>query len=675
MSSRRPIRILAATAVVALAPVAQASLDLEGVSRDLDACQDFYQYANRKWLETTAIPDDRSAWGSFAIVDRRNEELVRSILEAALQSPPPAGTATRKVVDYYASGLDLAAIERAGLAPLAPLERRIAEVADAASLARALAALHEAGVFAGFSFYVRPDARDSSRYLAEIAQGGLGLPDRDFYFLEDARSKQWREAYRAHLARVFALAGEPAEAAARSADAVFALETELARASMTQVEQRDLDRTYNKGAVGNLAEEAPGLPWRQYLDAIGARQVLEVNVAQPDFFKALGALATQQPPAQWRAYLRWHLLKDAATKLPRAFVQADFDFYKATLEGKKAMPSRHRQVLAVINGNFGDEPMAQALGRLYVERAFPADAKARALALVTNLKGALGARLRTLEWMGEDTRREALAKLAAMRVKIGYPDRWRDYADAEVGPHGFAGNWMRANAFELRRQVALAGRPVDRDDWWMAPQIVNAYYSSRRNEIVFPAGILQPPFFDPKADDAVNYGAIGMVIGHEITHGFDDRGRRFDARGNLRDWWTPEDERRYLERARLVEKQFDAYEGVEGVKLNGKLTLGENLSDIGGLKIAYLALQKALEGKPRAAIDGLSPEQRFFLSFAQAWRSRYRPEHERLLLQTDAHSPPRFRVRGTLANMPEFDAAFSCRTQSRRAAGDHATIW
>jgi predicted metalloendopeptidase len=669
--------LAAALSGLSLAPATQAALDVAGLSPDIDPCTDFYQYANRRWIETTAIPDDRSIWGTTAILAERNEQLLREILEGALEGPrPAAGTPRRKVLAFYASGLDREAIARAGLAPLEKRLAAIARVADTAGLSTALAALQAEGIGAGFAFYVRQDAKDSTRYLAEVAQGGLGLPDRDYYFKDDERSRQQREAYGKHLARMFEMAGDAPAAASRNAADVLALETELARASMTAVERRDVDKTYNKMTPAQLAQEAPGFPWIAHFEALGARNLAELNVAQPEFFKAFAKLAHERPAAQWRAYLRWHLLRDTASKLPAAFEDADFAFYEGLLKGVKAPPSRHRHVLRVISGQYGHEPMAHALGMLFVERAFTPEAKARADALIANIKAALEDRLRQVDWMGEDTRRRALGKLAAINVKIGYPEKWRDFSDADVGDYPFVENWLRAAAYEHRRELARLGRPIDRGEWWMSPHMVNAYYNPRLNEIVFPAGILQPPLFDAKADDALNYGGIGMVIGHEITHGFDDRGRRYDARGNLRDWWTPDDERRYLERAKLVEAQFNAYEGVEGMKVNGKLTLGENISDLGGLKMAYLALQKALSGKPRDAIQGFTPDQRFFLSYAQIWRSRYRPEQERLLLLTNSHSPPRFRVQGPLANMPEFARAFACDpAKALRAERERVNIW
>jgi predicted metalloendopeptidase len=675
--NRVTIRPLAAVALLLLAAHARAALDVGGFDAAIDPCKDLYLHVNRKWIEATEIPSDRSAWGTGAIVDQRNEKTLLGALDAALAATlPPQGSTRRKLLQFYASGMDTAAIEKAGLEPLKAQFALIAAVKDPASLARALGGLHQQGVEPGFAFGVRPDAKDSARYLAEIAQGGLGLPDRDYYFKDDERTRSLREGYRAHLETMFTLAGDAPAAAKADAETVFALETELARASMTVVERRDVDKTYNKMALADLAGAAPGFPWDEYLKALGVSGVKDLNVAQPAFFAAFAKLAAERPAAQWQTYLRWHLLHETAPALPARFEQANFAFYERQLQGTQSAPPRARHVVQLISGRYGNRPFAQAMGEVFVDAAFPPEAKARALLLVANVKAALADRLRGVEWMSDETRSRALEKLAAMQVKVGYPDKPRDYADADVGPYAFVDNMLRANAFEHRRESRRIGGPVDRTEWGMAPHIVNAYYNPRVNEIVFPAAILQPPYFDAKADDALNYGAIGMVIGHEITHGFDDRGRRFDAQGNMREWWTPEDAKRYVQRAGKIEAQYSGFEGVEGAKVNGKLTLGENIADVGGLKIAYLALQKALAANRPPKIDGYTPEQRFFLSYAQQWRSRLRVERERMLLATDPHSPARFRVAGVVAQLPEFSRAFSCGANGTLLSeGERANIW
>jgi len=674
--TKRLARTTLAAALLAGMSATNASLDVPGFAKDVDPCSDFYAYVNRTWMQRTEIPADRATWGTGTMLSQRNEQLIRETLEAAIKSPPPEGSAKRKVVDYYASGLDRDGIERTGVKPLQPFMASIATVKDARSLAATLAFLHSAGINPGFAFGVTQDAKQSTRYVAEIVQGGLGMPERDYYFKDDARSQEQREAYKRHVAAMLVLAGDDAAAAAKSADTIFALESELAKASMTAVERRDDEKTYNLTKLDALAAQAPGFPWRAYFDALGAKNLAELNIGQPLFMKRFAELAGERPAAEWRTYLRWHLLKATASKLPKAFEDEAFAFNDGVLNGLKSAPERHRKLLIIINGPYGSEPMAQALGQLYVERAFPPESKARADAIITNVKAALGDRLRDLDWMSPTTRQRALEKLDAIAVKIGYPDKWRDYSSANVGKAPFVQNWIEANRFEHRRELAKLGKPVDRGDWWMAPQMVNAYYNPSLNEIVFPAAILQPPMFDAKADDALNYGGIGMVIGHEITHGFDDGGRKFDAQGNMRDWWTAEDASRYVARAKLVEQQYNAYEGVDGLKVNGALTLGENISDVGGLKIAYLAHQKALQKSNPGKIDGLTPEQRFFLAYAQSWRRLDRPERERLIIQTDGHSPARFRVKGPIVNMPEFAKAFSCDPdKALRAQSERVNIW
>ena len=668
---------LAGVILAAWAGAAAATLDVAGLDPAIGACGDFYRYANGRWIESVPIPADRTRWGTFDMIEERNQKSLIASLDSALRRDlPPRGSAQRMAIDFYASGMDRDAIEKAGTAPIELYLARATKVDGPREIAATLAQMHWVGIDAGFDFAIRPDAKDATRWLASLFQGGLGLPDHDYYFLGDPRSVKIREAYRGHVERMLALAGDDAATSSRNAAAAFALETELARASMTAVERRDVEKTYNKMTLTELAVLAPGFPWKEYFEAAGAGTVTVLNVAQPEFFKAFAKLAATREAADWQAYLRWQVLRETADKLPRAFAQAHYDFYDVVLRGSREPPPRARKVIELIAGRTGTEPMGQALSRVYIENAFTPEAKARVEALVANLQVALAARLAKLDWMGEETRRRALEKLAAMRVKIAYPDRWRDYGGAEVGPYSFIENWLHAKRFFHRWVLARIDQPVNRDEWFTSPHITNAFYSRAGNEIVFPAGILQPPFFDAKADDATNYGAIGAIIGHEITHGFDDNGRRFDAVGNMTDWWTEEDARRYVERAQRVERQYGAFVGVEDIKVNGKLTLGENISDVGGLKVAYLALQQALKGKPREKVEGLTPEQRFFVSFAQAWRSAYRTERERLQLRTDPHPPPRFRVAGVLANMPEFAEAFGCDAgRTLLPDAERANIW
>ena len=654
-------RILAAALATSLC-TAHAGVDPAAMDRKADPCTDFYGYVNGTWQRSDAarIPPDLSVWGSFAQLLRASDDTLRAAFDEALKAPSPSEASKRRVVDYYRSGMDEAAIARAGIGPLAPMLAKIAALDGAAGLPRLLGELHAADIEPGFAFDVRPDAKDSTRYLAVVSQGGLGLPDRDYYFLDDERSRSIREAYRKHIAEVLAIDG-PAEAAQADAARIFDLETELARASMTVVERRDVDKTYNRMTVAELERAAPGFAWREYFEALGARSLDQLNASQPAYLKRFAALAAERPVADWRAYARWQLLRAASDKLQPAYESRFFDFYERTLRGQKEPPTRHKRLVLVIGGRYGGEPLAEGLGHVYVDRAFPPEAKARMLVMVQDIKEALRDRLKAADWMTEETRKVSLQKLDAMRPRIGYPDKWRDLSTAETSAgKPFVENWLAANRFKHRRDLSRIGKEVDRDEWITSPHIVNAFYNASRNEIVFPAAILQPPFFDLKADDAANYGGIGMVIGHEITHGFDDRGRRFDKDGNLRDWWSEEDSLRYKERAKRVETQYNGYSGVDGIKVNGALTLGENISDIGGAHIAWVALQKAQARKPLGSIDGFTPGQRFFLSMGNIWRTSLRPEYERLLLRTDSHSLAPLRVRGILANMPEFARAFSC---------------
>ena len=657
-------RALAAATALALAPAAHAALDVAGLDRSIDACTDFYNYANRSWLQATPIPGDRARWGSFEIIDQRNEKVLLAAIDAERKRADgekkyARGTPEWMAVEYYLSGMITNRINHYSYRPLQPLIDQANKVGSPEELARILGTLHGKGIGAGFTYSVDPDRKDSTRYLMSLFQGGLGMPDRDYYFLEDERSKKLREGYRTHVTRMFELMGDAPDLAARNAEKVVALETELARASMTATERRDDTKTYNKMTLAQLGAEAPGFPWPAYFTALGARNVEAMNVAQPAFMKALARLAAERRD-DWPTYLRWHIIRAAAPKLPPRFEDEWFDFYQRQFRGVKTPPPRERRVLQSVGGQYGVEGVGFAVGKIFVDEAFPPEAKARALELINNVKAALAARLKAADWMTEQTRQRSLEKLATMQIKIGYPDKWRDMSQAKVGRKLYLQNWIASNEFDHQREMSRIGQPVDKTEWLISPHIVNAYYNQTANEIVFPAAILQPPYFDAKADDAVNYGGIGMVIGHEITHGFDDRGRRFDKDGNMSDWWTPEDEKRYAERAQVIERQYTAMDGVDGVSPNGKLTLGENISDVGGIKIAYDALQLALKGKPRTLVDGLTPEQRFFLSFAQIWRSNARPEWERNALLTGQHSLPRFRVRGPIAHMPEFAKAFSC---------------
>jgi putative endopeptidase len=656
-------------------PPSSGPIAFDPANRDTTCapCRDFYQYANGAWLARATIPAAYSSYGSFRMLRDQNERALRDILESvASRSDKAAGSNSWKLAAYYRTCTDSLGAEKAGLEPIQPELDRIAKLKSKKDLGPQVARMQSQGIATLFRFGSEQDAKNSTRVIAGTGQGGLGLPDRDYYTKGDSVSQQLRTAYVAHIARTFELLGRPRAAAATEAERVMGIETALAKASMTNVQRRDPKAVYHKMRVEDLRALAPDFDWKTYLSTLELASVDSLNVAQPDFFKAVQELMTRTPLEDWQAYLRWKVADDAAPVLSDAFVQEDFSFQKRLTGAKELLPRWRRCLLAT------DQALGEALGIEYVNRHFPADAKTRALDMVQQLEGALEARLATLAWMSSATRVQATSKLQAFYEKIGYPDRWRDYSSLKLEDGPFAVNRQRARAFEVRRQLAKIGKPVDRTEWAMTPPTVNAYYSSSMNSINFPAGILQPPFFDPKADDAINYGGIGAVIGHEMTHGFDDRGRQFDADGNLRDWWTAEDAASYKGRAQLIADQFSGYVAVDSLHVNGKLTLGENIADLGGLTVAYAALERSMQGKPRPkSIDGLTPEQRFFLSWATVWRERVRPEQSRTLALTNTHSPGRWRVNGPLSNMPEFARAFGCKAGDPMVRPDslQAQIW
>ncbi|MGE5278422.1 MAG: M13 family metallopeptidase [Acidobacteriota bacterium] len=637
-------------------------------------CENFYQYAVGGWLEKNPIPADYPSWGSFADLEQRNIASLRQILEALAEKSPstPAGSEERKLGDFYAACMDEKAIEAQGVEPLKPEFDRIERISSLPELQAEIARLQTRGANAVFGFGSEQDRKESTEVIAAAVQGGLGLPDRDYYLKTDDEARQIRSKYVAHVTRMFELAGDTKAKAAARAKTVLDLETRLARASMDRVERRDTEKTYNRMDAARLATLTPNFSWTSYFRDLGGVPVpAAVNVAQPRYFEAVSALLKQAPLPDWKTYLRWSLLSSAAPSLSSKFVDEHFDFYGRTLEGTpQNLPRWKRCVLAT------DSALGMALGKVWVKEHFPPESKKRAAEMIRNMIAALSDDLKTLSWMSEATREAALHKLATFDTKIGYPDRWRDYSALKVDRAAHALNVMNGADFELHRDLGKIGKPVDRTDWEITPPTVNAYYNPLRNEIVFPAGILQPPFFDGEADDAVNYGAIGAVIGHEMTHGFDDEGRKFDADGNLKNWWTPEDLKSYEARAACVEKQFSGYVVEGDLHVNGKLVLGESIADLGGLKIAYNAFQKSLEGKPRPdKIGGLASDERFFIAFARVWATNDRPEFARLITQTNEHPLDRFRAIGAPSNMPEFARAFSCMAGDPMVRKESCAIW
>ncbi len=624
---------------------------------------DFFHYADGDWLKNNPIPPEYTSWGSFNELDERNKAILHAILDncAAAVTGPSGGantSMTQKVGDFYASGMDEAGIEANGVKPLEPEFARIAALHDRKDLAGEVAHLQMLGQNVMLGFEVEPDEKNSGANIMRVKQGGLGLPDRDYYLKTDEQSKSLLAQYQAHVAKMFTLLGDTPPVAAANAGVVVAFETELAQASKTKVELRLPEANYHKMSPVAFAQSAPGFDWTAFFTGLGVANPGDLDIQQPEFLTRAAQLAATEPLEHWQTYLRWQLIHGTAPCLSKVFVDENFAFFGRTLTGATVIRPRWKRILAATDLALGED-----LGQLYVQKAFTPDAKARSLAMVSDLKAALREKLATLDWMSPETRELAVAKLDAMAVKIGYPDKWRDYGALEIKQQPYVDNVLAANTFEEKRILAKLGQPVDKTEWGMTPPTVNAYYSPERNEIVFPAGILQPPFFSAAADDAVNYGGIGVVIGHEMTHGFDDQGRQYDAQGNLRNWWKFLDAKRFQERGEKIVAQFNAYEPLPGAHVNGQLTEGENIADLGGTKIAYAALEKALDRQGPDArakkIDDLTPEQRFFLSFGQIWRTNMREEMLRLRLNTDPHSPPQYRVDGPLSNLPEFQKAFN----------------
>ena len=621
-------------------------------------CADFYRFANGAWLSSFVIPPTYSSYGAFDEVYDKNQEKVHGLLEDAVRDLGKAqpGSDEWKLGTFYQTCMDSARAEAEGAKPLGPLLARIAALNSIKEVAPAVAGLHSQGVVAMFRLIARQDFRNSDATIAFVIQGGLGLHDRDYYLRTDSTSRALLEAYRSHVARMLALTGLGEPVARTAADHIVALETALATASLTNVQVRDPKLTWHPMGQSDLAALAPDFDWNAYFAALKLGPLEKLNVGEPFFIRALDSLLVAVPLDDWKLYLRWHATKRAAPWLSSDFVSEDFAF-NSQLSGEKELRPRWKRCIEAT-----DEALGEALGRGFVERYFTPSTRERVLSMIRDLEGALHQRLRTLDWMNDSTRAQAVAKLEAFGHKIGYPDRWRDYSALTVTQGSFLDNVIAASQFDDQRQLKKIGKPLDRTEWNMTPPTVNAYYNASMNEIVFPAGILQPPFFDPLADDASNYGAMGAVIGHEMTHGFDDRGRQFDAQGNLRDWWTPGDADRFKARAAKVINQFNGYTAVDTFHVNGRLTTGENIADLGGLAVAYAAYHHSLAGKPQPPrVGGYSGDQRFFLSYAQFWRELVRPEQARSYAATDPHSPGRWRVNGPLSNLPEFAKAFGCR--------------
>jgi putative endopeptidase len=628
----------------------RSGIDLQAIDRSVRPQEDFWRFANGQWLAATSIPADRPAWDTFNALREATQSQLRGLIEGI--DPHSADVERRKLADFYTSFMDGPQVEAAGLGGLRAELDRIRGLADKAALPALFGDLARLWVRTPVYLDVGPDERDATVYIAHLAQGRLGLPDRDYYLKDDTHFVAVRAAYRMHIVKLLSLAGQPAVEA--DADAVIALETALARLQWTRVQNRDPIKTYNRRTVAELPPLPAGNAWTSWLSAVGlVAEVRDVVVYQPSYFDGLGAVLRDVPLATWRAYLAYNLLSAYAPYLPKAFVAADYDFEQRTLRDVPEIQPRWKRAVAIV-----DRSLGFALGKLYVERHFPPANRARAEAMIAQMIAVYGESIEKLDWMRPETRRQALAKLAAMRPKIGYPENWRDYAGLAVRREELVGNVMRARRFDYAFWTAKVGQKVDRDEWFTAPQVVNAFYSPGRNEIIFPAGILQPPFFDAAAEDAANYGGIGTVIGHEISHGFDDEGSRFDGAGNLRNWWTAEDRSHFEARTRGLVAQYDAFSPLPGYRVNGALTLGENIADNSGLAVAVKSYRRSLAGQPAPVIDGYTGDQRLFLAFAQIWKDKVREAARIERIKTDPHSPGQFRANGALRNQSAFDEAF-----------------
>lgn len=667
----------------AFCTVLSASLAGQGQTKPLDpvnmdttcvACRNFFTYANGGWLQRTAIPGDRPVWGSFDELQENTQNTLHDLLtEAARNAATARDPDQRKLGLFYSTCMDSTGIERAGLRPLKTELGRIAAIRSRRDIQTELARLQRQQVDAAFAFRSTPDPKQTTRTIAEIYQAGLGMPDREYYLKTDSASEALKQEYLTHVATMLRLAGEDRTTSVRSAASIMAMETALAKASMTKEAQRDPEAVYHLTTSVDLQRSAPAVTWDDYYAALQISAPQQLNIGQPQFVHAFDSLLASASIENWKKYLRWRLLQTAAPALSSPFVQEDFQFNWTVLQGVKEMRPRWKRCLAMT-----DASMGEILGQAFVRTYFTPEAKARALDMVRNIRAEFRERLRELPWMSEATKAKAYRKLSAIVNKIGYPDRWRNYSALEVKSDAFVLNLLRANTFETNRDFAKIDKPTDRTDWGMTPPTVDAYYNAYFNEIVFPAGIMQPPFFDPKADDAVNYGGMGGVIGHEITHGFDDEGRQFDAQGNLSGWWDSTDTKEFNRRAGMLVTQAGGFVAVDTLRVNGKLTLGENIADLGGVLIAYGAYRRSLQGKPEPApIDGFTGDQRFFLAWAQIWRSKFRPEYARMLVTLDPHAPRAFRASAPLSNIPAFARAFGCKAGDPmvRPESERAQIW
>ncbi len=643
------------------------------MNKSVNPRTDFYDYAVGDWIKNTKIPSAYPAWNTFYELNDNNYDKLKTILLTAEKNKnAKEGSIEQKVGDFFYTGMDTIRIDKEGMKPIETELKAIDKIKTKKDFYRQLALIHLGYGNPLFSFSSGPDAKNSKMEIAQLDQSGLGLPDKDYYLKNDKHTKEIRDKYIVHIKKMFMLTGENAKQAQEDANSILKIETQLAKASMSRVERRDPKKIYHKMSLKKLSNSVPGFKWDEYFSLMDVQNPGDLNVSQPEFFKEVGKMVSTFSSKEWKPYLKWDVIRSASPYLSSKFEEEHFNFYGKTLYGVQTMQPRWKRVLNTINRNIGE-----LLGQLYVKEYFPPEAKARAKKIVMNLIGVFGSRIKKLDWMSETTKKQALKKLDAITVKIGYPDKWRDFSGLNLNRDSYFGNVLNASIFLTKRNLNKIGKPVDKTEWGMSPQTVNAYYNPPNNEIVFPAGILQPPFFDPDADDAVNYGAMGCVIGHEMTHGFDDEGRQYDAQGNMKDWWTKTDEENFNKRAEKIVKQFDAYTPVDTLHVNGKLTEGENIADFGGINISFEAFTKTKEFKEGKKIDGFTPVQRFFLSYANVWKNKARKQMEMVRLKTDPHSPPKYRVNGPLSNFPPFWKAFNVKPSDsmRRPTDKLVKIW
>ena len=648
-----------------------ASSVANSMDKSADPCVDFYQFACGGWIKNNPIPADQSIWSRFGELAERNRAELRGILENAAKSPNRDANEQR-IGDYYSACMDEAAIEKKGIAVLKPEFERINALRNKSTLPALIAYLHGQGINALFSFGSGADFKNAKQVIAQADQGGLSLPDRDYYLKDDPKSVELRKQYLEHVTNMFKLLGDAPDKAAAEATAVMNVETALAKGSGDRVERREPERIYHKMPVTEWQSLTPDFNVSKYLTGVGAPTMDSLNVVEPNFFKALAAELNTVSVDDLKTYLRWQLVHSQAESLPKSFQDENFDFYEKTLRGTKELQPRWKRCVASVDSDLGE-----ALGRVFVEKYYPPEAKARTLKMVNQLEAALHQDISELPWMSEVTKKQALVKLAAIQNKIGYPAKWRDYSALKIEPGDALGNSLRANAFEVHRQLAKIGKPLDKQEWQMTPPTVNAYYDPTENNINFPAGILQPPFYDFKADDALNFGGMGAVIGHELTHGFDDQGALFDAQGNLHDWWTPADQKAFKDRTQCIVNEYDQFVAVDDVHVRGKLTLGENTADNGGLRIAKMALMKSLADAAQQPekIDGYTPEQRLFIGWGQIWCENQTDQMARLLALNNEHSPGRYRANGVVQNMPEFQKAWGCKAGQPMVRENACHVW